>query len=78
MFFIPTKYINDFYKDIKSEYNSKSFIKFFKYLEKFLFRDINGKKYMWNYYKLIEDDKISEGQYFVTNNFLERTNRTLK
>ena len=43
MFFIPPKYIKHFYKDIKNEFNSKHLNKFYKYLNKFLFRDIGGK-----------------------------------
>ena len=73
--FIPPNYIKEFYNDIKKEYNSKSYNKFYKYLIKFLFHEIGGKKYLWNFCKLIEDNNIPEGQYFVTNNFLERTNR---
>ena len=77
MLFIPPKNIKEFYNDIKKEYNSKSYNKFYKYLNKFLFHEIGGKKYLWNFYKLIEDNNIPEGQYFLTNNFLERTKRTL-
>ena len=46
MFFVPIKYIKNFYNDIKTEYNAKSYINFFKYIEKIFFREINGQKYV--------------------------------
>ena len=77
MFFIPETKIEEFYETIKSKFNSKSYYKFYKYLKKFLFREFNGHKYLWNYNKLITNDIIKENQYFVTNNFIERTKKTL-
>jgi len=62
MFFIPEDKIKGFYASIKQKFNLNSFFQFFKYLDKFLFRAC---------------DNIKENQYFFTNNFIERTNRTL-
>ena len=77
MFFIPEDKIDSFYTSIKKNFNNKIFDSFYKYLNKFLFRKINGKFYLWNYHKLIRDTKINENNYFVTNNFIERANKTL-
>ena len=77
MFFIPEDKIDGFYASIKKKFNDKCYESFYKYLNKFLFRKINGKLYLWNFYKLINDTKISENNYFVTNNFIERANKTL-
>ena len=77
MFFIPEDKIDSLYTSIKKNFNNKIFDSFYKYLNKFLFRKINGKLYLWNYHKLIRDTKINENNYFVTNNFIERANKTL-
>ena len=77
MFFIPEDKIDSFYTLIKKNFNNKIFDSFYKYLNKFLFRKSNGKLYLWNYHKLIRDTKINENNYFVTNNFIERANKTL-
>ena len=78
MFFIPEEDIEDFYRNIKNHYNNNSYKNFYKYMDKFIKKKINGKKYLWNYSKLIRDNDINETKYFVTNNFVERTNKTLK
>ena len=77
LFFIPEKYIQNFYQDIKNAYNIKSYSKFYKYMDKFINRDYKGIKYLWNFNKLINNNLITENQYFVKNNFVERSNRTL-
>lgn len=77
MFFIPLDKSDNFFKDIKTKYNHKSFDKFYKYLYRFLFTEYIIKKYLWNYNNYINDNNITEYKYFVTNNFLERSNRTL-
>ena len=77
MFFIPEEDIEDFYKNIKSHYNN-SYHNFYRYMDKFINKKINGKKYLWNFSKLIKEGDINETKYFVTNNFVERTNKTLK
>lgn len=77
MFFIPSNKIENFYIDIKAKYNRKSFDKFYKYLNKILFTEYNRKKFLWNYNKLINDNNITEYKYLLSNNFLERSNRTL-
>lgn len=46
-------------------------------MDKFIHQKINGKLYLWNYSKLIQNKDINENKYFVTNNFVERTNKTL-
>ena len=43
MFFVPTKYIKNFYNDIKTEYNAKSYMNFFKYIEKLFFGKLMAK-----------------------------------
>ena len=78
MFFIPEEDIEDFYRNIKRHYNNNAYTNFYKYMDKFINKKINGKKYLWNYSKLIRDSNINETKYFVTNNFVERTNKTLK
>ena len=78
MFFIPEEDIEDFYKNIKSHYNNNSYHNFYRYMNKFIKKKINGKKYLWNFSKLIKEGDINETKYFVTNNFVERTNKTLK
>ena len=78
MFFIPEEDIEDFYKNIKSHYNNNSYHNFYRYMDKFINKKINGKKYLWNFSKLIKEGDINETKYFVTNNFVERTNKTLK
>ena len=77
MFFIPEDKIKGFYASIKQKFNSNSFHQFFKYFDKFLFRAYYGKLYLWNFDKLLSCDNIKENQSFFTNNFIERTNRTL-
>ena len=77
MFFLPEDKIKGFYANIKQKFNSSSFLQFYKYLDKFLFRAYYGKLYLWNFDKLLSCDNIKENQYFVTNNFIERTNRAL-
>ena len=77
MFFIPEKYIEKFYQTIKSKYNYKSLYKFYKYMDKFIFREYKGIKYLWNFNKIISNYLINENQYFITNNFVERQNHTL-
>ena len=74
LFFIPEKYIEKFYQDIKNKYNMKNFSKFYKYMDKFINREYKGIKYLWNFHKLISNKLINENQYFITNNFVERSN----
>ena len=76
MFFIPEEDIEEFFRNIKNHYNN--YKSFYKYMDKFIQKKINRKKYLWNYSKIIKDSDINETKYFVTNNFVERTNRTLK
>ncbi len=45
MFFIPIKNIEDFYSNIKKKFNFKSFDNFYKNLNRFLFREYNGKNF---------------------------------
>ena len=52
-------------------------MKFYKYFDNFVYNKICGKKFLWDYSKLINDNELTENNYFVTNNFLERTNKTL-
>ena len=47
-------------------------------MDKFINKKINDKKYLCNFSKLIKEGDINETKYFVTNNFVERTNKTLK
>lgn len=77
MFFIREKYIENFFEAIKEKYNSHSYKEFYNYLNKYIFKKINGKNFLWNYNKLINDKIINANQYFITNNFIERTNKTL-
>ena len=77
MLFIPEDKIGKFYTSIKNTFNDKCYDSFYKYLNKFLFRKINGKQYLWNFHKLINDKKINDNNYFVTNNFIERAYKTL-
>ena len=77
LFFIPISDIEDFYQSIKNNYNSKSYFEFFGCVDKFIYQKINGKLYIWNFSKFIQNKDINENKYFVTNNFVERTNKTL-
>lgn len=77
MFFIPENKIDSFFDLIKSKFNDKYYDTFYKYLNKFLYKKINGKRYLWNFYKLINDTKVNENNCFVTNNFIERANKAL-
>ena len=77
MFFIPEEDIENFYRNIKNKYNNNSYKIFYKYLDKFINKKINGKKYLWNYSKIIRDSDITETGCFLTNNFVEKT-KTLK
>lgn len=47
-------------------------------MDKFISKKYNCQKYIWNYYKLIADNKNNENHFFITKNFIERSNRTLK
>ena len=78
MFFILLEYIDDSYHTIKNKYNSKSYKEFYKYMDKFISKKYNGQKYIWNSYKLITNNKIIENHFFITKNFIERSNRALK
>ena len=77
MFFIPEKYIEKFFQAIKAKYYSLSYKEFYAYSNKYIYKKLDGKKFLWNYNKLINNKIMNENQYFITNNFIERTNRTL-
>ncbi len=77
LFFIPEKDKEEFDNSIKRKYNSKSYLKFYNYFDKFVYKKIYGKQFLCNYWKLINNNEINENNYFVTNNFVERINKTL-
>ena len=45
MFFIPEKYIETFFEAIKAKYISHSYKEFYNYLNKYIFKKINGNKF---------------------------------
>ena len=49
MFFIPEKYIEKFFQAIKAKYYSNSYKEFYAYLNKYIYKKIDGKKFVWNY-----------------------------
>ena len=62
-------------RSIFQKYNSKNYKDFYAYLKKYIYNKIGGIKYLWNYNTLINNKIMNENQYFITNNFIERTNR---
>ena len=46
-------------------------------MDKFIFNKYNGKNFLWNYNHIIKEKKMNDNDFFITNNFIERSNRTL-
>lgn len=52
-------------------------MKFYYYLDRFVYTKNFVEQFLWNYSKLIKNNGINENNYFVINNIFETTNKIL-